>query len=175
MKISVNALDPASIDDAIRQLKQYTQWLETRAKVLCERLAERGMEIASVEFGNAVYDGTNDVTVRVDNRGDTMYVIAEGETVLFIEFGTGVKYPTEHPMRNELGIGEVGTYGHRLGALKGGWRYPESHGAGTNGEPDPKHPGYIHTYGNPANMVMYNTGKELHSELQRIAREVFQN
>ena len=175
MKISINNLSTGEIDKAIKELQQYKRWLNARAKVLCERLAERGLLIASVYFGEAVYDGTNDVSVKLDDRGNKMAIVADGYTVLFIEFGTGVTFQTYHPKREELGVGDVGSYGYHLGLLNGGWRYPEEHGAGTNGEPDPDHPGYIHTYGNPANMSMYNTGKDLRREVEQIAREVFQN
>ena len=176
MKISIDALSPKSIDAAIKKLGDYSKWIEVRAKVLCERLAERGLEVAGVEFGSAIYDGTNDVKVRLYDDGKKMRVLAEGETVLFIEFGTGVTHQTYHPKRNEMGMNlEIGGYGHGLGRLNGGWRYPEAKGAGTYGEKDPKHPGYIHTYGNPANMPMYNASQDIRNEMLRIAREVFQS
>ena len=170
MKISMS-LNTASIDEAIRQLEEYKINLERKAKELCQRLASAGYTIAEMQFGSAIYDGHNDVSVELIDEQNKLVIRASGQTVLFIEFGTGVTYYTYHPKRAELGIGNVGTYGHGLGKLTGGWRYRGE--LGTNGVPDEKHPGYIHTYGNPANMPMYNASKDIRSEVLNIAREVF--
>ena len=144
--------------------------LEQKAEELVTRLTDLGVEVASMEFANAIYDGTNDVTVTFEERGKlTRAVIATGEATLFIEYGTGVNFPV-HP---DPGAFQYGTYGHHLGSLPNGWRYPESHGAGTNGQPDPKHPGYIHTMGNPANAPMYKARKEIEKQIRQIAGEVF--
>ena len=171
MNITVNV---RGLDETIRRLEEYRDRLEERARELCKRLSDIGLEVAQIGFANAVYDGTNDVYVEVEQRDEhTFLVKASGTTVLFIEFGTGVTFQTYHPLRSELGILEPGTYGHHLGILNGGWRYPEENGAGTYGEADPDHPGYIHTYGNPANMPMYNASRDIRGELERVAREVF--
>ena len=124
-------------------------------------------------FGEAEYDGTNDVEVHVEPKGDRVAaVVATGQAVLFIEFGTGVSYPDSHPDAGVNGF-QHGGYGHHLGALPDGWRYPLDNGLGTNGTIDADHPGYAHTYGNPANMSMYNTVKILREKLPELAREVF--
>lgn len=171
MKISMS-LSEKSIDDAIRKLEQYQRGLESKSQLLKERLASLGYEIASMQFGSALYDGTNDVSVELLDDGNKLIIQASGETVLFIEFGTGVRNP-EHPMQNEIpGIVGHGQYGHGLGRLES-WRYPKSHGYGTNGVDDPKHPGYIITHGNPANMAMYNASKDMRREILQIAQEVF--
>ena len=44
---------------------------------------------ASVRFTTAMYDGTNDVQVRVDPIDGGYAIVAKGEVVCFIEFGTG--------------------------------------------------------------------------------------
>ena len=172
MKISMS-LSPSSIDAAIRKLNDYAKGIEEKTEELKRRLGAAGYLISVEQFGSAVYDGTNDVSVELLDEQNKLVIRASGCTVMFIEFGTGVTFQTYHPKRAELGIGDVGTYGHGLGKLNGGWRYPESHGAGTNGEKDPKHPGYIHTYGNPANMPMYNASQEMRQQVLQIAREVF--
>ena len=174
MKISLDVFSRASIDEAIRKLTAYADGLEQKTEELKRRLASEGILVAEEQFGSAIYDGTNDVHVDLVDGEDKVAIRASGDTVLFIEFGTGVNLPTYHPKREELQVGDVGTYGYGLGKLKGGWRYPESKGKGTNGEEDPDHPGYIHTYGNPANMPMYNASKEIRSRVLEIAKEVFQ-
>lgn len=176
MKISINALDPKSVDRAIRQLESYANDLERKAQELCRRLGGTGYTIASDGFDGAIYDGTNDVTVELIPEENKMVLKASGYTVLFIEFGTGVTYQTYHPKRSAMDMDlEIGGYGHGLGKLNGGWRYQAEKGAGTYGEEDPDHPGYIHTYGNPANMPMYNASKDIRGEMLRIAREVFRS
>ena len=44
-------------------------------------------------------------------------VVAVGSATLFIEFGTGVKYPDNHPEAAEHGMIRGG-YGYRLGRLE---------------------------------------------------------
>ena len=173
MKISLDVLSTASLDAAIQQLNDYTASLERKAETLKERLAAAGYMIAEAGFGTALYDGTNDVSMELIEEQDRLVIRASGETVMFIEFGTGV-HNAEHPMQNEIpGIVGHGQYGYGLGRLEK-WRYPQSKGAGTGGVPDPKHKGYYITHGNPANMPMYNAKKEIRDEILSIAREVFQ-
>ena len=170
MKIRVS-LNPESIDKAIRQLQDYANSLDRKVAELKQRLGSEGYLIAETEFGSAIYDGHNDVSVELLDEDNKLVIRASGETVMFIEFGTGVTFQTYHPKRDEIGIGDVGTYGHGLGKLTGGWRYKGE--PGTYGEEDPKHPGYIHTYGNPANMPMYNASKDMRERVLQIAQEVF--
>ena len=166
-------IDGSGIDELISTLEKLPAWLESRAKVLLDRLTSEGYEIASAGFAGAEYDGTNDVSVSIEERGaTTKAVVAVGSAALFIEFGTGVRHPDNHPEAGANGMIRGG-YGHRLGRLESGWRYPEENGAGTNATRDDKHPGYLHTYGNPANMPMYNGAKQIRERLPELAREVF--
>lgn len=182
MKISIDPLDPASIDDAIQKLEAYAKSLEQKVQTLRERLLAAGYLIASEGFGSALYDGTNDVFVEPIMEDDRLIIRASGETVYFIEFGTGVRnaeHPLQHGSDGDLnsdlpGLVGHGQYGHGLGRLES-WRYPMSKGAGTGGEQDPKHKGYYVTHGNAANMPMYNAAKEMRSEILSIAREVFKS
>lgn len=162
-----------SIDQAIQELKRYKEWLLDRTQKFLEALAQEGMQIASVKFAEAAYDGTNDVSCSVEERGkNKVAVIALGSAVLFIEFGTGVKYPDNHPEAGKHGMTR-GQYGYGLGKLEKGWRY--SGDPGTNGEviTTGKHAGEVHTYGNPANMSMYQTMRELEVKFEEIARRVY--
>lgn len=180
MNISVDVFDVASIEKAVQQLRDYAKSLEQKATTLKERLASAGYLIASEGFGSALYDGTNDVSVELLEEQNRLVIRASGETVYFIEFGTGVHNP-EHQLQgggngelqsNLPGLVGHGQYGYGLGRLES-WRYPQSKGAGTGGVPDPKHKGYYITEGNPPNMPMYNAAKDIRSEILNIAQEVF--
>lgn len=159
-------------DSLIRKIEDLGNWQSDRAIVFADRLAQEGMEIASIKFSQAVYDGTNDVSVTVEPRGNNVRaVVATGGATLFIEFGTGVTYPDDHPEAGELGM-KRGEYGQGHGKQHS-WGYYGN--PGTNGVLKEKKNGrfVVITHGNPANMPMYETVKELQDRLTEIAKEVF--
>lgn len=159
-------------DSLIRKLEDLGNWQSDRAIVFADRLAQEGMEIASIKFSQAVYDGTNDVSVTVEPRGNNVRaVVATGGATLFIEFGTGVTYPDDHPEAGELGM-KRGEYGQGHGKQHSWGYYGDP---GTNGVlKEKKNGGFVViTHGNPANMPMYETVKELQDRLTEIAKEVF--
>ena len=69
----------------------------------------------------------------------------------------GYGYPPEE--LNGMGPGTYPGKGHWNDPK--GWWYSNEDGSGH------------HSYGNPPNMPMYNTVKELEQELERVVREVF--
>lgn len=159
-------------DSLIRKIEDLGNWQSDRAIVFADRLAQEGMEIASIKFSQAVYDGTNDVSVTVEPRGNNVRaVVATGGATLFIEFGTGVTYPDNHPEAEELGM-KRGEYGQGHGKQHSWGYYGDP---GTNGVlKEKKNGGFVViTHGNPANMPMYETVKELQDRLTEIAKEVF--
>ena len=159
-------------DSLIRKIEDLGNWQSDRAIVFADRLAQEGMEIASIKFSQAVYDGTNDVSVTVEPRGNNVRaVVATGRATLFIEFGTGVTYPDDHPEAGELGM-KRGEYGQGHGKQHSWGYYGDP---GTNGVlKEKKNGGFVViTHGNPANMPMYDTVKELQDRLTEIAKEVF--
>lgn len=159
-------------DSLIRKIEDLENWQSDRAIVFADRLAQEGMEIASIKFSQAVYDGTNDVSVTVEPRGNNVRaVVATGGATLFIEFGTGVTYPDDHPEAGELGM-KRGEYGQGHGKQHSWGYYGDP---GTNGVlKEKKNGGFVViTHGNPANMPMYETVKELQDRLTEIAKEVF--
>ena len=159
-------------DSLIRKIEDLGNWQSDRVTVFADRLAQEGMEIASVKFSQAVYDGTNDVSVTVEPRGNNVRaVVATGGATLFIEFGTGVTYPDDHPEAEELGM-KRGEYGQGHGKQHSWGYYGDP---GTNGVlKEKKNGGFVViTHGNPANMPMYETVKELQDRLTEIAKEVF--
>lgn len=159
-------------DSLIRKIEDLGNWQSDRAIVFADRLAQEGMEIASIKFSQAVYDGTNDVSVTVEPRGNNVRaVVATGGATLFIEFGTGVTYPDDHPEAGKLGM-KRGEYGQGHGKQHSWGYYGDP---GTNGVlKEKKNGGFVViTHGNPANMPMYETVKELQDRLTEIAKEVF--
>lgn len=172
MKKVAAPLSVSGIERLQRSVEEYQRWLKNRSEKLLDRLAEEGYQIASAKFAQAVYDGTNDVSVSAENRGANIRaVVAVGSAVLFIEFGTGVVYPDDHPEADDLGM-KRGEYGKGHGKQTSWGYYGEP---GTNGELREKKNGsvVVITHGNPANMAMYETVKELEMHLRDLAKEVF--
>lgn len=150
-----------SVNNAIKELRKYKLWVEQKEKELRLRLAQLGATVASIQFSRAIYNGTNDVTVRVDDTGSVAVIYAEGESVAFIEFGSGAKYGYGHPQASEFGVGP-GTYSDGPDG-KGHWDNPKGWWYG-NGQ---------HSYGNPPAMAMATAVERITEQVTQIAREVF--
>ena len=161
MKIKVS-LSPSSIDAAIKQLEDYSKDLDRKAQELCKRLADMGAMYAEWNFSGVLYAGDIDYKITVDRVDANTYAIkANGETVLLMEFGAGVKHGYGHPQAAEFGMGP-GTYPNG----KGHWDDPKGWWFGEKGN-------WTHTYGNAPGMPMYNAAKDLRKEILDIAWEVF--
>lgn len=141
--------------------------IDEKKKLLLERLADIGINEATMKFGSADYDGDNDVSVTPvpewldDNR---LAVVASGKSILFIEFGTGL-----------VGYGEEPKYAQRFGYGPGTFSDDPAKG-GKGHWDDPKGWYYKHgvkTHGNPPAMAMYDAAKKMRDEIRQIAREVF--
>ena len=172
MKTVKVPLSQRGIDTLLREIESYTVWLKERSQVLLDRLAQAGFDVASARFAKAAYDGTNDASVSLETRSEGVRaVVAVGASVLFIEFGTGVTYPDNHPQAAELGM-KRGEYGQGHGK-QSSWGYYGD--PGTNGVVKMKKDGstVVITHGNPANMPMYETVKELEAMLPNLVKEVF--
>lgn len=160
MKKIVVELNTKSINKAIRELRRLDAEWNRKTDEVIRRLAEIGATKASLGFSRAVYTGTNDVSISVEPIENGYAIIASGEAVLFIEFGSGVTYGYGHPEPMGYGPGTYPGKGHWDDP--NGWRLPRSKGG-------------AHTYGNPPSATMYQTGKDLQQEVLRIAQEVFGN
>lgn len=154
-------LSESGIQKIQDELTVYRKWQEEKARELAERLAALGATVASIRFSRAVYTGKKDVEVTVEELPNGYKVKADGESVLFIEFGSGVTYGYGHPEAGEFGMGP-GTYPDGKGHWDDpkGWYLPKSAGGG-------------HTFGNPPAMPMYEARKAIEQELPRIVKEVF--
>ena len=147
-----------SIGSAVKELQRYAEWISRKETELVSRLAQIGLLVAKINFASAVYDGSNDVTVRVDQTGSVAVIYAEGEAVAFIEFGAGAKYGYGHPRAGEFGAGP-GTYPSE----KHLWDNPKGWWFG-DGQ---------HSYGNAPAMGMWKAVQEITEQVTKIAREVF--
>lgn len=163
MKIKVNPFDKASINEAIKQLEAYKKDFLVKEQIFVRRLAEIGLSVASTGFALADYDGTNDVVVRMEASGTRAAVIASGETVGFIEFGTGVKFPEWNNTGTEYVPPRHGTYGKGYGARPHGWYFKPN---GSEGAAQ-------HTYGNPPAEAMLTAREVIVERVTQIAREVW--
>ena len=161
MKIKINPFDKASINAAIKQVQQYKKDFLAKEKLFVKRLGEIGVSVATTGFSVADYDGNNDVTVRLEWNGNRAVVIAEGEAVGFIEFGTGIRNPEWDNSGMSYTPPKHGTYGKKHGARPKGWYFKPGEGA------------VQHTFGNYPAEAMRTARDVMIERIIRIAREVW--
>ena len=155
------SLSGASIDAAIKQLEAYKSTIKEKENELARRLANVGLQKATVLYSSAQYDGQKDFSVTIEPIDNGYAVVASGETVAFLEFGAGATYGYGHPQAGQFGMGP-GTYPSDKGHWDNpkGWWIPKEHGGG-------------HTYGNAPSMAMYEAAKAIHDAVKQVAQEVF--
>ena len=162
MRIVIDPFDKKSITDAIKELQRYEKDFKRKETEFIRRLVEIGVSVATAGYENADYDGVNDVLVTDTQNGNRAAVIAYGETVGFIEFGTGVKFPEWDGAGAEFTPPEHGTYGKGRGANPHGWYFKQSDGAAAR-----------HTYGNPPAEAMLTARDAMIARVTQIAKEVW--
>lgn len=168
-KISIS-LSETSIDKALSDLGEYKADFIRKTEILKERIASELAHEAETGFNGAVLEDFTDgsqvmgnVDVSVDTRGDITVVVANGEDVVWIEFGAGVyhngsPWTSPHPKGTELGL-TIGSYGKGYGKKKA-WGYFD----GTELKV---------THGTPASMPMAKAVTKICNDIVTIAREVF--
>lgn len=162
MKIVINPFDQKSINAAYKMIKQYQKDFKVKEQEFLRRLAEIGVRVAQAGYAVADYDGVNDVVVSIEKTSSGYSVVASGEAVGFIEFGTGVKYPEWDGTGMEYTPPAHGTYGKGQGANQWGWWFKGSDGAAAQ-----------HTYGNMPAEAMLTARNEMIERVVQIAREVW--
>lgn len=168
--------------DIIRQLRTYKRELKKKEEELLLRLHAEGVDLANIKLATVQYDGT--MNVQVDNvphwesnpftESPRLALSVVGDEITFIEFGSGVHYTEQHPEAAKFGMIR-GTFGGGRGANPP-WLFYDEGGNPGYGQivASTKDGGVlVETYGNPPNRVVYDTGKELRTRVQDIAREVF--
>ena len=169
--IHIDVFDPASIDAAIREIREYSKWVESKAAELQERVATLIANSAMTVYNNSIADDlmdesmvTGNVAVYIENDGNVTLVIADGEDAIFMEFGAGVFYngpvgSSPNPWGAEFGY-TIGSYGKGNGA-KQVWGFKDANGD-------------LHlTHGVPASMPLYKAVQSVSRDIVQIAREVF--
>ena len=168
-------IEVKGLDDLERKLDKLAD-LQAKVKTLCERLGAIGVDIARTNFETAEYDGDNDVTVPdAEWKDGALYVHADGNAVLFIEFGTGVTHTsTKHPYHSQTTpqLAAHGEYGRKQGRKKE-WAYPEHKGEGSHGYKKRDKSRLLWTSGNPPALAMYKADQEMRNRILEVAREVF--
>jgi hypothetical protein len=162
MNIVINPLDKKSIAEAIKQLERYKKDFMAKETEFVRRLKEIGVSVATAGFATADYDGVNDVLVAETQNGSRAAVIAYGETVGFIEFGTGVRNPEWDNSGMDYTPPKHGTYGKGRGKQPHGWYFKQHEGAAAR-----------HTYGNPPAEAMRTARDKMIESVIQIAREVW--
>lgn len=162
------------VERLINKLRTYQKSLEEKQHRLLEGLVKLGIDVASVKFQTAQYDGENDVIVNRQPEwvGDNkLFLTATGNAVTFVEFGTGIHYAEQHP--NAAAFGAIrGAYGQGKGS-RDSWGYYGT--PGTNGRVIKENDKgtVVLTHGNPPARAMYDSVKEMRNQIANIAREVF--
>ena len=169
--ITIDVFDPASIDRAVNEIREYSRWVQRKTDELRERIAYFIAKDASAVFNTAVADDLigegaviGSVDVVVEDNGNMTLVIANGEDAVFMEFGAGVYYnggvgSSPNPLGAALGY-TIGSYGKGNGA-KAVWGFKGEDGA-------------LHlTHGVPASMPLYRALQGVVNDIEQIAREVF--
>jgi hypothetical protein len=162
MKIVIDPFDKKSITAAIKKLEQYEKEFRAKEAEFIRRLKDIGVSVAETGFSLADYDGVNDVLNAETQSGPRAAIIAYGEAVGFIEFGTGVKFREYDSSSMEFTPPAHGTYGKGKGANPKGWYF--SQGQGAHGR---------HTYGNPPAEAMLTARDAMVARVIQVAREVW--
>ena len=171
-KVIKMELSQKSIQNAIQELRSYQNSLEYKCRLLAEKLAEKGVEIARLQVTDldAVFTGDlmrsiHSEHVRDIKGGGVYSVIADDESALFVEFGTGI-VGQESPYPGELPDGVTWEYAsgktiRKLADGRYGWFYRDDNGQ------------WWFTEGMPSRPFMYYTANELRDLIMETAKEVF--
>ena len=156
MKIQLE-LSEQSIDDAIKQVKQYRKDFDTKVSLLVKRLVDEGVAIAKLEVLQlSAFDKgelLNSIDGMMYSDGKSGVIFTGCDHAAYVEFGTGVvgqqsPHPTMPWAYDVNGHGEAGWHYYDEGRMR--W-----------------------TKGMPSRPYMYLTASALAKEMTRIAREVF--
>lgn len=164
------SLSSKSIDKLIAELQDYQRKIQKASGLIVKRLLELGYEVGEVAIMEA-QGGDEDKEIGgfellTNNLGDlyTGKLILSGRQVLFFEFGAGVYYNNgkRNPLSDKYGYG-VGSFSPKGHYKEKGWSYEADNGD------------KMFTHGTEAAMPMYKASKEMRENIERIAREVFQD
>ena len=167
-----DALSAKSLMKLADDLRKYSNSLEYKARLLAERLSERGVEIARVQIADLDAIFTGELLSSIHNEykdsfkcGAIFAVVADSSHALMVEFGTGQRGMDEpYPYPLPDGVSWNYATGKTIRQNAAGryyWFYPGHDGL------------WHYTEGMPARPFMMGTSLELQKEIVKIAKEVF--
>lgn len=157
MKAITLELSPASCNKALKELEKYQKEIKPRLDEVCKRIAEVGRDEAQ-HFFDMAENGNGGTAVSVSKIDNGYSVIAEGEKVYFVEFGTGDAVTGSHGFQTSVPIysGSYSETHEQKYSVYGYWYY--------GGEKLTETPIYA---------PMFHAEKKMREEMPRIVREVF--
>lgn len=163
MKIVINPFDKKSIAAAEALVRQYKKDFEAKEQEFTRRLAELGVTVAEAGYATAVdYYESSGITVSLRKNDNGYSVLADGEVVGFVEFGTGIRNREWDNTGMDYTPPRHGTYGKGQGKNPWGWWFYPNEGAAA-----------VHTYGEMPAEAMRLARDEMVANVIRIAREVW--
>lgn len=157
MKTITLELSTQSCQKALKELQQYEKQIKPKLDEVCKRLAEIGAQEAQ-RFFDMAENGNGGTTVTTKKIENGWAIVAEGESVYFVEFGTGDAATTTHGFSVSVPV-YSGSYSEQHAqkySTYGYWYY--------GGEKLTETPIYA---------PMYHADKKMREEAPRIMKEVF--
>lgn len=135
--------------------------------LVLEKLARIGVSVAWTTYTASDTDGNDYFDVDWYETGEnSVCVVARGEQILFLEFGTGARfaqpYPTDEDFKPIFKAGDWSKLHSGKWDNPKGWWYTDNSGNTGN-----------HTYGIPPARGMYEAKKEIRNNVDAVIREVF--
>lgn len=173
-KIELNIFNDKSIQNAIKAIRDYENSLTYKCRLMAEKLAENGVEVARIQIADLDAIFTSELIQSIQSEyvgsvkgGGIWAVVAGTDHAAFVEFGTGI-VGQQSPYKGKLPEGVTWQYAsgktiRQLADGRYGWFYPADDG------------NWYFTEGMPSRPFMYNTAIELRSIVTETAREVFGN
>lgn len=164
------SLSEKSIRNAINEIEVYKRQFIERNEVFVRRLAELGIPVIDQNIAAAQGDSdkSHNTYIKINSFGSysEAKLVVEGKSILFIEFGAGIRYngssgTSPHPKGEEFGY-TIGSYGKVQGS-KDFWFYYADTGES------------VMSHGTEATMPVFRASQEIIQNIRRIAREVFGN
>ena len=172
--IGMNCLSQSSIQNAIKQLRDYQNSLAYKCQMVAQKLAEKGVEIARVQIADldAVFTSELLSSIHSEYEGSTKgggvwAVVAGTDHALMVEFGTGI-VGKQSPYPGKLPDGVTWNYAsgktiRQLADGRYGWFYLSDDG------------NWYFTEGMPSRPFMYYTSLQLMKLVEKTVKEVFKN
>lgn len=157
--ITINPFDVSSIENAIKELREYKKSLDKKCLKLIEIMCAEGEDYAINAVGH-VDTGKTLSTIMGYRKGKEGLVVAGGNAV-WLEFGTGVGNAEWAGGELPEGIVAHGEYGKGLGKNPPWFYFDERDGK-------------VHiTWGIDANSFMWKTARFLEENVSEYARKAF--